>query len=345
MAENSRDYWGFFAEEARRRDAHLYVRFAEGVGQDAALREFASNTRPGQPAPLILFAAVHYLLLRGAQHELRRFYPNLHGDVAATETDPFPAFRDFIEEHRSEIAALIETRVTNTNEVGRSGILHAGFRAVAAGAGEPLHLIEVGPSAGLNLIWDRYGVRYTRESEVYAIESKDPALNIDVALRGEKIPPLGKTPTIASRVGLELNPVELGDQTQRDWLRALIWPDHVARLKRLEAAFEAFANVKPAIRAGDALALLPDALRDVPENQPVCIYHTLVIYQFSTTMREALENILTVAGLRRPVWRLGLEGLVGGEAPLLLSRYHDGTREMRTLALCDPHGAWIDWQA
>lgn len=343
MGEAVVDYWNFFAEDARRRDAHLYVRFAEGVGQDTALREFASNTRPGQPAPLILFAAVHYLLLRGARHKLRRFYPNLNGGTATVGEDPFPAFRDFVEEHRDELATLIATRVTNTNEVGRSGLLHAGFRAAAAEAGEPLHLIEIGPSAGLNLIWDRYGVRYSRGAEVCAIEPQNPALVIDVALRGETIPPLGRTPTVASRVGLELNPVDLGDMTQRDWLRALVWPDHVARFRRLEAALEAYAHVKPEIRAGDALALLPDALHAIPEDQPVCIYHTLVIYQFSASMREALENILTVAGLRRPVWRLGLEGLLNGEAPLLLSRYHDGTRDMRTLALCDPHGAWIDW--
>ncbi len=42
---------------------------------------------------------------------------------------------------------------------GVAALLNAALsRAVRQGsmAGEPLHLIEVGPSAGLNLIWDRY---------------------------------------------------------------------------------------------------------------------------------------------------------------------------------------------
>jgi hypothetical protein len=344
MAERARDYWDFFVDEAGRRNAQLYVGLAQGVGQDARLKEFAANTKPGQPAPLILFAAVHFLLLRGAQHELRRFYPNLNGGAAITDEDPFPAFRDFVETHRDELAPLIATKVTNTNEVGRSGILHAGFRAVAAEAGEPLHLIELGPSAGLNLIWDRYGVRYTRGSEAFMVDTQDPVLVIDVALKGDKIPPLGKAPAIASRVGLERNPVDLGDPMQRDWLKALVWPDHAARFARLDAALKAYAREKPEIRMGDALALLADAIRDAPENQPVCVYHTMVTYQFSEDMRETLDDILTVAGLRRPVWRLGFEGTLGGETPLLLSCYRDGARTRRSLALCDPHGAWIEWQ-
>jgi hypothetical protein len=156
MSDSGFDYWEFFVAEARRSNAPLYEQFALGVSRNEALKQFANGVRPGQPPANILFAAVHYLL-RGADHPLRRFYPNL--DDRACKSDSaavFPAFRNFVEVHREEIALLIRTRVTNTNEVGRSAVLHAGFRALAQAAGEPLHLIELGPSAGLNLIWDRY---------------------------------------------------------------------------------------------------------------------------------------------------------------------------------------------
>jgi len=317
------DYWDFFVDEALRANSPLYARFAEGVGRDPELRAFAATAKKGQPHANILFAAVHFLLLRGAQHPLRRFYPDLNGWKTVEGEDPFPAFKDFIESHRAELAPIVAGRITNTNEVGRSGMLHAGFRAVAAETGEPLNLIEIGPSAGLNLIWDRYGVRYIRGAEIFSVDTPDPALTIDVELRGEKIPPLGRAPKVASRVGLELNPVNLDDPDARDWLRALIFPEHRLRV--------------------DALALLPNALRDAPEHQPVCVYHTYVTYQFSSEMREALDNLLTAAGLRRPVWRLSAEGTLSGENPLTLHRYHDGTRESRKLALCHPHGAWLEW--
>jgi hypothetical protein len=145
-------------------------------------------------------------------------------------------------------------------------------------------------------------------------------------------------------VGLELNPVDLGDPDQRDWLKALIWPENRLRFERLDAALAAYADAKPVIRIGDALALLPNALRDAPEHQPVCVYHTYVTYQFTDDMREALDNLLIMAGLRRPIWRLSAEGSISGENTLMLQRYHDGTREVRKLALCHPHGAWLEWQ-
>jgi len=337
------DYWEFFVGEALRANSPLYARFAEGVGHDPVLREFAATAKEGQPHANILFAAVHFLLLRGARDPLRRFYPDLNGWKTIEGEDPFPVFKAFVESHRAELAPIIASRITNTNEVGRSGVLHAGFRAVAAEAGEPLNLIEIGPSAGLNLIWDRYSVRYHRGSQIFAVDTPDRALVIDVELRGDKVPPLGPAPKVASRVGLELNPVDLSDPDARDWLKALIFPEHRHRFERLDAALKAYAEAKPQIRIGDALALLPNALRDVPENQPVCVYHTYVTYQFSGDMREALDNLLTAAGLRRTVWRLSAEGTLAGENPLILRRYHDGTRETRKLALCHPHGAWLEW--
>src|SRR4051812_3790735 len=141
--ESSFDYWRYFAGEARRTGALLYERLAEGVASNAELRAFASGVREGQPAANLLFGAVHYLLLRGAEHPLRRYYPNLNGGVRVEGEDPFPHFQDFVVRHREELAPLIATRVTNTNEVGRSALLHAGFREIARASGEPLNLIEI----------------------------------------------------------------------------------------------------------------------------------------------------------------------------------------------------------
>jgi hypothetical protein len=331
--------------DAARRNAQLYVRLAGASGGDEFLREFASHTRPGQPSPLILLASVHYLLIRGAEHPLRRFYPDLNGGYRVESEDPFPVFKDFVETHKDELAPLIASGVTNTNEVGRSGLLHAGFRALAAEAGEPLHLVEIGPSAGLNMIWDRYGVIYKHGNESYRIDTPNPALTIELEARGENIPPLGPSPKVASRVGLELNPVDLSKQESRDWLKALVWPDHVSRIARLDAALKAFVNAKPEILAGSALDLLPEALSPAPANEPVCVYHTLVTYQFTQEMRDILNDILVAVSTRRPVWRLSIEGTPNGDNPMLLYRYHDGVRDKRTLALCDPHGAWIEWLA
>jgi hypothetical protein len=214
---------------------------------------------------------------------------------------------------------------------------------VARETGEPLHLIEIGPSAGLNLLWDNYRVRYRRGETVLVVGPENALLTIDCELRGDKNPPTGPSPRIASRVGLERNPVDLSNPKQRDWLKALVWPDHLARF---ENAIERFRANPAEIRAGDALTLLPETIAQAPEDQPVCVYHTYVVYQFSEEMREALDNILIMASLRRPVWRLSCEGSLTsvGEAPMRLRCYVDGRKESRMLAAYQSHGSWLEWR-
>ena len=339
------DYWAFFAQDALRTSGtHLYSRLAEGIGGDKELREFASHVRKGQPRANIILGGVHFLLLRGAQHPLRRFYATCGGTVRAEDQDPFADFRDFVMAHKDALAPMIASRVTNTNEVGRSALLHPAFRALAAEAGAPLHLVEIGPSAGLNLIWDRYGVRYLKDGAAAAAIAPDAKLVLDCELHGARLPPTGPAPRAASRVGLELNPVDLANADDKDWLRALIWPDDVARLARLDKAIALFGEGRPEIRAGDALALLPDALAEIPADETACVTHTIALYQFSAEMREALEAILAVAGVRRPVYRLAFE-YDGSDYALSLIRYADGQRGERLLALAHPHGRWIDWRA
>jgi len=344
MIGEARDYWTFFADDARRTGSALYGRLAAGIGADAELKALAARAKAGQPHANLILGAVHFLILRGARHPLTRFYPTAGGTVSAEAEDPMPDFRDFVQRHLSEVEHLIETRVTNTNEVGRSALLHPGFRFIAQQAEASLSTIEIGPSAGLNLIWDRYGVRYHRDGAVTAAVNAEAPLVIDCALRGEGLPPVGPSPHVAGRVGLELNPVDLALEDDRDWLRALIWPDQVSRLARLDRAIDLFRAETPPILAGDALALLPDALARVPRDATPVVYHTIAVYQFSRDMREALESMLVIAGLRRPVWRLSFE-YDGALYVLSAIRYADGVREETRLASCHPHGTWLEWLA
>lgn len=336
------DYWEFFAADAKRTGSLIYSRIAEGIGRDDQLKSMCAKARPGQPHANMILGAVHFLLLRGEPHPLKRFYGTVGGDTSAERVDPFPDFRDFVLMHGEAVQALIATRVTNTNEIGRSALLHPGFRAIARAVNYPLSLIEIGPSAGLNMIWDFFGVRYRKDGVIAASINEAAPLIIECELRGGRLPPIDGSPTVAGRVGLELNPVDLANADDRDWLRALIWPNQVARLERLDRAIELFAAHQPLIKAGDALTLLPDALAAIPSTETPCVYHTIAIYQFSRAMRQALDDILTVAGLRRPVWRLSFE--YDGELYILSAiRYADGTRQETRLASCHPHGTWLEW--
>ncbi len=339
--DGSEEYWDFFTREAAALNAHLYVRFAPGVKGDPELRALAAHAQPGQPHANTFFAAVHYLLLRGAQHPLRDFYPNLVKTVASG--DPFPAFRDFCLAHKNELVGILAVRVTNTNEVSRSAVLYSGFVALAKETPQPFHLVEIGPSAGLNLYWDRYAYRYTKNGETFVAGDVDAGLIIETPLKGAMVPPFGPAPRVGARIGLERHPVDLAKEDDRDWLKALVWPDHQQRFQRLEQALAANASWPHDIRPGDAVELLPDVLAEIPKDGTLCLYHTMAIYQFTSAMKQAVEDMLIIASLRRPLYRLSLEW-TDGAYPLTLARYSGGAVISRVLALGGPQGSWLEWR-
>ena len=258
-------YWAFFAREARRGHSPLYEQLALGIGETPALQTLAARAKKGQPPANILLGAVHYLLLGGQEHPLADHYPSVR-PWAGGSGDAFPPFRDFCAVFERKLSALIETRVTNTNEVARSAMLYPAFDFVARETHEPLHLIEIGPSAGFNLNWDRYRYTFTRDG--VSVLERGPAeskLHLMSELRGDHAPPLADAlPLVANRIGLELNPVDLGKAEDRLWLRALIWPEHAQRFVRLDGAIaEALAHPQR-VWSGDALSLLPNATAPAP---------------------------------------------------------------------------------
>ena len=338
------EYWTFFATEAERGRSPLYQRLTLGIRDDDDLRAMAARIKPGQPQANIILAAVHYMLLGGAQDPLADHYKSVRPD-AAPQGDAFPLFRAFCLKHEKTLMPLIESRVTNTNEVARSTSLYPAFDAVARETGQPLHLVEIGPSAGLNLNWDRYRYTYRLGADAAVHGPADARLALDSEMKGTRLPELGETfPVVASRVGLELNPVNLQSPEDRLWLKALIWPELTERFRRLDAALETARTYLPNIIVGDALANLEAAVGVLAPNGTALVYHSHVTYQFSEEMRTRLNAILERLSHKRPIYRVSIEFDMGAY-PVNIGRYENGVCEKRTIALCDPHGSWLEWTA
>src|SRR6476661_3256212 len=255
-----------------REDAPFYERLARGVAADPDLLALAALTRPDQDPPLLLLAAVHYLLLQDPREPLAAYYPSVAG-AAALPGDPFPLFRAFCLRRRAAIAAILATRRVQTNEVQRCASLLPAFGVVAqAGGGRPLALVELGPSAGLNLFWDRYSYDYGPAGRAGDAAS---AVRLRCEPRGDQAPPLPRPlPRVASRVGVDLDPVDVRDPAAVLWLRALIWPGGEARAEQLERAVALAREDPPRLVAGDALALLPRMLDEAPRDATVCVFDT-----------------------------------------------------------------------
>jgi hypothetical protein len=161
-----------FAEQECGDYAPFYAHLARGIAHDPELLAIAAHTRSGQQAPNLLLAAVHDLLLRGADHALAAFYPSVAHLAAVPPGDPLPAFRAFCRDHRAALIDLVSTRLVQTNEPQRCTVLLPAFSMVARlASGRPLALIEVGASAGLNLLFDRYGYDYGAGQSAGALQS------------------------------------------------------------------------------------------------------------------------------------------------------------------------------
>lgn len=344
--KSARDYWLFFATEARNGRCPLYHQLATAIADDEEMQEVAARARPGQPRANLLFGAVHFILLGGADHPLKAYYPHLMPEGApAPSADAYPVFKDFVAQHRFMIEQIIPARVTNTNEVRRSATLYPAFTHLSRVTQQKLNLIEIGPSAGLNLRFDRYAYAYRApDSAVTHCGDFSSPLTLECDAIGPLRPSLSPhPPAIESRVGLELNPVDLTDEADRRWLKALIWPGPVERMRRLEQAIEIVRQDPPLIRAGDGVRLLPEAIAALPKEGMPIVYHSHVTYQFPTALKDALDSALLEASKSRPLIRVSIEW-DGADYPIIAQRYARGEVQSEVLALCHHHGEWIEWK-
>ena len=342
----------WFAQYDCRKSSPLYEHLSLRIARDAELLELAGYARKGQPVPNLLFGAVQFLLLRGMRHPLAAIYERV-GDASDEPmasydlNDPYPLFRAFCFEHWDELQHLLATRIVQTNEVRRCACLLPAFEIVARRTQRrSLSLVEIGASAGLNLLWDHYSYDY---GEGQRCGNEQSPVQLLCTLRGEKRPVLPvlpePLPTISSRVGIDLNPIDVHDEDATLWLRALIWPENKKRIELFNAALFVARQDTPPLVKGDALELLPGIMAGVPLDTTLCLYHTFVINQFSAEARERLELLFAEEARRRDLYVISIAWTVGvKEYPVLsLLSFEGGVRMERVLARCSGHASWMAW--
>ncbi|GER90811.1 hypothetical protein KDW_49730 [Dictyobacter vulcani] len=340
----ARQFQVFAQRESDVNPSPLYSILARNVAKDSTMLTLASHARPGQPVPNIFFAAVHYLLLSGTQHPLAAFYPSLTA-LPAKLIGVYPIFRAFCQQYEDQLREIISTRRVQTNEICRCACLLPMFEIVSQlGRKRPLAIIEIGTSAGLNLLWDQYGYRY---GDVFSGGNRTSALQLDCELRGPKVPPLPpEMPEVTLRVGLDLHPINISNPDAVLWLRALIWPEHKERFTRLQNALEIVRQQRPLVLAGDALKLLPTIMANVPMDTTLCIFHSFTFNQIPEDARQEFSNILISASRHREIFRIAYEAIADGTDPTLdLSLYLQGLETRQTLARAAAHGSWMEWLA
>ena len=337
------EFHHFARVEAPALTSPMYAELAYGVSLDDELLALAARKRSRQPAPNMLFAAVQYLLLNGVEHSLALHYPGVSGEERPFEP-AFPEFRAFCLEHREQIARIIASRSTQTQVVRRCTCLLPVFSLIYRESTAPLALIDIGASGGLNLNFDRYAYLYRRDgSETIYWGQNQASVTLDADLRGPgTLPLLEESIPIASRDGIDLNPIDLSNPDQLLWQRALIWPEHRERHRQLIEAGAELNESPVRLHRGDATELLPGLLMEITDDMAPVVYSTAALYQFPRVSRRHLSEGLAAYSRERPVWQVALEGV--HPPSLTLTRYRDGSGESELLARASPHGWWIEWQ-
>lgn len=280
----------------------------------------------------MLFAAVQFLLMQGADPELARFYPSLteHPRPLAQMDRPFTRF---VLANEGEIVTIGVSRHTQTNECRRCVVL---LPAIMEASFHSFHLVDIGTSAGLNLAIDRYRYRYNDLEW-----GPSGSLLLETELKGAA--PRLHDIEVLTRTGLDLNPIDPRDGEQRAWLEALIWPEHHQRRNRLRSAFDVLADLEVEFVAGDALLTLGKVLGDLPKGEPVVLMNSFAMNQLTVEGRLRVDEIVDAARQARPIHRISFELLPRSDHWARL--FVDDGSGPREIGQAHPHGEWVEFYA
>ncbi|WP_210479540.1 DUF2332 domain-containing protein [Naasia sp. SYSU D00948] len=308
------DWYLRYADQEARGESATYEEWARGVAADPEVLGLLGGLPEQKRQPALVFATSRLL---GAQA----------GD--------WPSFRRWLTSHWTSVAREAERRTTQTNEPHRCAAVLPALSLIP----QPIALLEVGASAGLTLLPDRYAYRYDD------VLVGDSPLVLECATAGS--PPLPEVlPDIRWRHGVDLHPLDVGDADDVRWLEVLVPPEQTTRRDRIREAVRLARLDPPQVDAGDAVDALRELVARVPADlTPVVLSAGTMVYVpgrrrqlFRELVRElgcrwvAMERVGVFPDLVPP--RLPT---VPTSAPCLV------TLDEQPLAVASPHGRHLAW--
>jgi hypothetical protein len=296
--------------------AHICASLAEGLTNDSRTGARVLDW-PGEPTrdalPLRLMGGLHSLVMVGADAELARVFAGEIDEPAAIEA----VLRRVLVHFDAALLPWLDSP-PQTNEPGRSAALIVGLLEVARRHGPKLELLEIGSSAGLNLLIDRY--RFDLGGA--------PPLEI-VSTRGCDVAPLDATdPAVAAR------------------LSAYVWAENPERLARLRNAVTMLREAGVRLDEADAADWVEARLAEPqPEGVTRVLMHS-VVWQYlpeanADRIRVAMQAAASRATPERPLAWVNMEPDRAAGAAVVSVRSWPGHAEWEIVATTHAHGAWV----
>lgn len=277
--------------------------------------------------------ALHALARSGRVSSLSAVYAARGGDIDQAVADAFDAADDWL------VQAIAHP--TQTNEVARSAALYAGLMIAATRFDQPVELLELGSSAGLNLNLARYAYC------LGGTAAGDPASTVRIAPRWSGPSPVRHPLAIASATGVDLFPLDVSNPSACERLLSWVWADRDDRMAQLQAAIRIARQHPPRIDRGEAANWLETALaRPQAAGVTRAVIHSMLRQYCDEATRariaRALARAAAAADRTRPLAYLTYEWDESRhKVELLLTTWPDG--QTRLIAQPDPYGDRVHW--
>ena len=290
----------------------------------------------GDSVPLRLAGALHALVRRKRLPALAKLYPPNPMPATAVLTD---AAMGALDEVDAEICEWLQY-VPQTNEVARSAALYPGLMVVAKKTNLPIDLLEIGASAGLNLLLDKYAYRLG--------DSTLGRRNSPVVLSPKWSGPLpnGVEVTVRTRRGCDRNPLDVSNAAHRERLIAYIWADQQDRIARIESAIAIARENPPIIDAADAADWVDEIVGGRAEAGVTrVLYHSIAFQYFPDRTKRRIASRMKSAGKQcsydTPLAWLEFEQYRDKGPHLTLRLWPNGDEII--LARADAHVQKVEW--
>lgn len=336
--------------------APFHAHLCELIADEPEIAALLAAAPEEQQVPVLLLAAIHDRVLADPGCPLADWYPTV--SAQPRHDDVRPALIEHCRAHAAELADVVASRTTQTNEVGRCAMLLPAFGLLNESVG-PLAWVDVGASAGLNLHLDRFAYDYrpggAEGGTVGGAVGGPSTVRLRIETRG-RVPVPRAMPEIARRVGLDRAPVDLADPIEVRWLRACVWPDQADRLRRLDAAID-LARAEPVeVRCGDAVDDVAAIVGELASAGHPVVTTSWVLNYLPPSRRAGFVDTLDHLGREHDLsW-------IFAEAPreatglpfdpsvahlpttvVTLVRWRGGRRHAEHLGIGHPHGYWLHW--
>ena len=285
--------------------------------------------------PLRLVAPYHALFRSGSVPALNALFANEVADDSAVVRAATIVYDAWISDWLDG--------PPQTNEPARSATFMAALLVLADKYALPFELLEIGSSAGLNLLIDRY--RYDLGGATSG-PATSPVL-IKPEWRGP--PPPVAPVRIDSVRGVDVAPIDVTDSEAATRLMAYIWADAPERTQRVETAIRMIVSQPHNLDQGDAADWIEARLAEPQAAGTVrVLMHSIVWQYLPAETQSRVTDAMTAAGaLATPDLPLAWIRMEPDTTRLAidvhLRAWPDG--DTTRLAGAHPHGAWIDWTA